>query len=252
MALGLNGCSSDQPRRSVVRKNTIPAPHVTDQAHHQSESLEGDKIMRSRRSCSSFKAEPPPREVLEDLVAFALAAPSGSNNQLWTFHILPDRNAVVSCGELIMDYYSRLIDKLSHPLLRLIMPFIRGSGLHTFHTRYAPRLRENIELWRHKKVDKLFHGAPAVILIGSKPNPSCPAEDALLAAQNLMLGAHALGLGTCFIGFAVRAMSRHRDIQKKLHIPDDEKIYAALAVGYPKVSFKRLTRRQTARPHFFN
>ena len=57
-------------------------------------------------------------------------------------------------------------------------------------------------------MDRLFHGAAAAILVTGRRQASCPAEDALLATQNILLAAHAMGLGSCLIGFAVEAMRR--------------------------------------------
>ena len=48
--------------------------------------------------------------------------------------------------------------------------------------------------------DQLFHGSTAAILTGSNPGVSCPAEDAPLATQNILLAAHSIGLGSCLIG----------------------------------------------------
>ncbi|TVM29020.1 nitroreductase family protein, partial [Oceanidesulfovibrio marinus] len=55
-------------------------------------------------------------------------------------------------------------------------------------------------------VDRLFRGAPAAILVGVSTGAGCQQEDCLRATQNMILGAHALGLGTCLIGYAVAAM----------------------------------------------
>ena len=42
-----------------------------------------------------------------------------------------------------------------------------------------------------------------VRFVATAPGASSPKEDALLASQNILLAAHAMGLGTCLIGFAV-------------------------------------------------
>lgn len=47
------------------------------------------RLMLSRRSCRNYQERPVPRPLLEDLVRFGQAAPSGTNSQLWTFSILP-------------------------------------------------------------------------------------------------------------------------------------------------------------------
>jgi nitroreductase len=81
-------------------------------------------------------------------------------------------------------------------------------------------------------------------LIGSSPGATCPKEDALLAAGNILLAAHTMGLGTCLIGYAVAAMAEDRSIQKKLGIPESETIHAAVALGYSDETFQRITGRK--------
>jgi nitroreductase len=46
----------------------------------------------------------------------------------------------------------------------------------------------------------LFYSAPVLILISGRKNALWKAEDCALAAQNIMLGAVASALGTCWIG----------------------------------------------------
>jgi nitroreductase len=58
-------------------------------------------------------------------------------------------------------------------------------------------------------------------------------EDALLASQNILLGAHSLGLGSFMIGFAFEAIKRDKHIRKLLQIPDEESVSAVIALGYP-------------------
>ena len=53
------------------------------------------QLMRSRRSCRNYRETPVQRSILEDLVKIGITAPSGSNAQLWSFTILPDRESVV-------------------------------------------------------------------------------------------------------------------------------------------------------------
>ena len=96
----------------------------------------------------------------------------------------------------------------------------------------------------------MFHGAPAVILVGSTLGASSPAEDALLATQNILLGAHALGLGSCLVGFAATAMQRDPAIKDIIGIAREEKIYSVIALGYPNEKYQRLTGRRTPEVRF--
>ena len=56
-------------------------------------------LMASRRSCRNYRDEPVDRSLLEDLVKIGVTAPSGTNSQLWTFTILPNRAAVMALAE---------------------------------------------------------------------------------------------------------------------------------------------------------
>jgi len=88
--------------------------------------------------------------------------------------------------------------------------------------------------------DVFFWGAPAAIVVHSGMNASAPLEDAQYAAYNITLLAHALGLGTCFIGYAREAINRDAKLKAMLDIPQRNKVHAVLAVGYPDVRYQRL------------
>jgi len=89
------------------------------------------------------------------------------------------------------------------------------------------------------------------MIIGSKPGASCPAEDALLATQNILLAAHGMGLGSCLIGFAVTAMKKDTSIQGSIGIPAEEEIHAVIALGYPDEVYQRIAGRKKVTPRYF-
>jgi nitroreductase len=47
-------------------------------------------LMRSRRSVRQFSPEPVPRELIEDALSVAGSAPSGANQQPWSFVVVAD------------------------------------------------------------------------------------------------------------------------------------------------------------------
>ncbi|MGA8832921.1 MAG: nitroreductase family protein [Desulfomonilaceae bacterium] len=51
--------------------------------------------MDSRRSCRNFLVRLIDQSILEDLAIIGCTAPSGMNSQLWTFTILPTREAIM-------------------------------------------------------------------------------------------------------------------------------------------------------------
>ncbi len=77
---------------------------------------------------------------------------------------------------------------------------------------------------------KFIVDAPVAIAFVTNPNLSrWHIIDGSLATQNLMLAAHELGLGTCWIG----TMNRDK-VKEILNIPDELHLLTVIPVGYPE------------------
>ena len=204
------------------------------------------RLMASRRSCRCFESKGVDRALLEDLVRIGTTAPSGTNSQAWTFTILPTRAAVLTLGAAVGAFFKRLNRMARNPLLRHGLRLLGRPELADYYRDYHQSVAEGLADWEERGRDRLFHGATAALLVGAAPGGSCPAEDALLATQNILLGAHALGLGTCLIGFAVSAMRKDGRIKEQMKIPRGESVHAVIAVGHPATAYRRLTGRKKA------
>lgn len=204
------------------------------------------QLMRSRRSCRSYTEEPVPLALLQDLAKIGMTAPSGTNCQLWTFTLLPDRRAVETLMLEIAGFFRKLNKMVRRPVARAMSKLFMGDVLGRYHREYAQTVQEALDDWDQHRIDRLFHGAPAVMLVAVRPGASCPGEDALLATQNILLAAHAVGLGTCLVGYAVEAIKRAPVIKRRVGLPEDERIYAVIALGYPGERYERLTGRRPA------
>jgi nitroreductase/NAD-dependent dihydropyrimidine dehydrogenase PreA subunit len=206
------------------------------------------QLMASRRSCRHFTKDPVPMELLEDLVKIATTAPSGTNSQLWSFTILPDRPSVERIAEGVLAFFKRLNRLARIAPLRGALKLLGKSELSAYYTNYHDRIEEGIDSWNHRRWDRLFHGAPAAILVGCANDASCPSEDALLASNQILLAAHAMGLGTCLVGFAVEALAHDKPLRRLTQIPDNEAVYAVVAIGYPDEPYERPSVRKPIIP----
>ena len=218
--------------------------------HGEYDTAQLVRLMRSRRSCRNYTDRVVDRKLLEDLVKIGTTAPSGTNSQLWTFSILASRREIVVLGEYIARFFDKLNRVAEKSWLRLLSKFFAGDSLGKYYNRYYETVREGLLLWRQEGKDTLFHGATAAILVGGKKTASSPREDSLLASQNIMLAAHGIGLGSCMIGFAVEAIKRDKNIRKLLDIPDDESIFAVIAIGYPAELYQRAALRKKIIPRY--
>jgi nitroreductase/NAD-dependent dihydropyrimidine dehydrogenase PreA subunit len=209
------------------------------------------RLMASRRSCRNFTDRPMDRAVLEDLVRIGTTAPSGTNSQRWTFTLLPTRTAVESFARHVSGFFKRLNRMAANPFIRNGLKLIGQKELDEYYHGYYRTVQEALDAWDESGKDSLFHHAPAVIIVGSGPGASCPMEDALLATQNILLAAHALGLGSCLIGYAVAAIKKDPAIQLALGIPADEAVYAVIALGHPDETYNTVALRKNIEPRYF-
>jgi nitroreductase/Pyruvate/2-oxoacid:ferredoxin oxidoreductase delta subunit len=209
------------------------------------------QLMASRRSCRNYNAQTVDRSLLEDLVKIGTTAPSGTNCQDWTFTVLPDRDAVIEFAERIGSFFKRLNRMAEKRWMRRALRLIGKPELEFYYRQYYQSVKEGLAEWEQYRRDRLFHGATAAIVIASKPGGSCPMEDAMLAAQNILLGAHSMGLGTCLVGFAVEAIRNDPAMKQFLTIPAEETVYAVIAMGYPDEKYRGLTGRKKVVLRYF-
>jgi nitroreductase/NAD-dependent dihydropyrimidine dehydrogenase PreA subunit len=210
------------------------------------------RLMASRRSCRSYTNTPVKREQLEDLVKIGVTAPSGSNAQRWAFTILPTRASLDLLTTQILKFFRSLNRRAGFAPLRLALKMVGKRALDDYYHKYYETIHDGIAAWEKKREDRLFHGAPAALIVSSRPGASCPAEDALLATQNILLGAHSMGLGTCLIGFAVAAMKQDPKIKKTVGIPADETVHSVITVGYSEETYRVVTRRKPLTLRYFD
>jgi nitroreductase len=83
---------------------------------------------------------------------------------------------------------------------------------------------------------RFISSAPLGIVVTINPKASShPIEDGAAATQNMLLEAHSLGLGACWIGRASGTANEER-AKRILNIPEDENILSIIAIGHPAES----------------
>jgi len=172
--------------------------------------------IHTRRSTKAFDPAPIEKALLEKVLDAAQWAPSAMNLQ-------PVRYWVVTDGELVRELEQRVYQfglriKKLFPIVKLLVKDFRGAaGKRTLTTIRADA----------------FHDAPVVVLSGARRGESSQAaKDSALAAMNLQLAAHAVGLGSCYIGW-LKTVNRMPDMKKKLGIPADVEIFDGVVLGKP-------------------
>jgi len=171
----------------------------------------------NRRAVRDYTDKQMPRLAVIELINAAVQAPSAINQQPWAFAVFQGRQ--------------RLKDYSDRAKAHLLATLDRGSDLHGLRDMLADT-NYNI-----------FYSAGTLLVICAKPDGLNPAEDCCLAAQNLMLAAHGMGLGTCPIGFA-RSWLNLTEVKQELEIPLNYAAVFPVIVGCPAKVTASVTRRQ--------
>ena len=169
-----------------------------------------EQLFATQRAVRRFTGEPVDDVLITRLLSAATRAPSARNVQPWRFLVIRERETKRQLGEVF--------DQLGAQLY--------GSG--------APDRTpwEDVPVLIAVFSERVFgEGEAAATALGASIFP---------AVQNLLLAAHALGLGTVL---TTRWKSREAEVRPLLGLPDSASLHAIIPVGWPDRRYGR-NRRQ--------
>lgn len=156
--------------------------------------------IKKRRSVRGYKEEQIKEEELQMILDAALWAPSAHNSQPWHFTVIQDP------------------DFINH------ISTVSLQGMTQSPVEWVARMGE--------KGRPIFYGAPTVVIVSGKKDEFLdPLIDCSAAAENLLLAAESLDIGSCWIGL-VRYFFNHTEEVKKLQLPEGYKPFYAICLGY--------------------
>ncbi len=201
-------------------------------------------FLRSRRSVRAYRDELVPRPALEALVEVARFVPTASNQQNVAFTVVDDRSIIRRLADLTVDFYNRLLQQLAQPAVVEMLRATSTSAEEVESTlNSVPRLRRLISTYRRGD-DVMFWNAPAVLIAHAPRSDYFGRDNCLFAVYALMLAATTRGLGTCLLGFFLRALQQDGAVAETVGLPADQMAHAALTVGYPRYEHSRLVPRR--------
>ena len=167
------------------------------------------EAIKRRRSVRSYEAKPVPREVLNTIISAGNEAPSAMNSQPWRFVVVEDPAA-------------------KKKLLGAALP--NAKKITEMVKDVDPERYESIKKRYAELPDPVYYSAPSIVFVignGRYADNSCP-----LACENMMLAAHSLGLGTCWVGFGAM-VTEDAEVRKLLDLQEGEAIFGPILLGYP-------------------
>lgn len=169
-----------------------------------------------RRSVRAYQATALERPIVRALLDAAVEAPTALHRQPWVFVVIEDPVSLEKLSDRVKAGWART----SRPI----------PG-HDARTSADDVSQEFARRMADPEFD-VFYGAPVLVVIGTRVVDPFATADCWLAAENLMLAACALGLGTCCIGAAVEALN-DPGMMTELGIPAGITSVAPIVIGVP-------------------
>jgi nitroreductase len=188
--------------------------------------METLETIRGRKSIRAFLPDPVPKETIAQVLDAARWAPTGVNRQQW--------RVTVAAGERVKMLSARLFARA-----REREPGKAGgaSGAPAEVQRRIDTLRADLDeiaqglgqtRWEYVVLGSFrLYDAPVVVVVSY---PGKRGADVPQFVTTMLLAAHDLGLGTCWLGYP---LSYGDLIREALEIPEQERLGAVVALGYP-------------------
>jgi F420 biosynthesis protein FbiB-like protein len=204
---------------------------VPDNSHRTNDAVSPGALyalLGSRRSIRRYRADPVPAELVQRLVQAAGAAPSAHNRQPWRFVVIDDAAAKVKLARAMGD---RLAEDRTRD----------GDD--------AEAIRLDVE----RSFTRII-GAPVVILacltlgeMDAYPDAKrreaeflMAVQSTAMATQNLLLAAHAEGLGACWLCAPLFCADT---VRAALALPADWQPQGLITLGFPQQPGKARPRK---------
>lgn len=175
--------------------------------------------INQRRSVRDYLPQKLDRPVIRALLAAAVRAPTAMHGEPWAFAIVQDANAL-----------KRFSDRAK---------VLFAEEAHRMH---LDRGGHALDIFSHPDFN-IFYNAGTLIVICGRPIGPFVAADCWLSAQNLMLAAYAMRLGTCVIGSALLALNTPEG-KAEAGIPSEFSAFASIIVGVPRGETPLTTRKE--------
>ena len=189
------------------------------------------KVMNERKSIRAFKADPIPKEMIEEILRLTIQAPSAINLQPWEFIIVTGEEKERLSRRLIKAYREKQIGCSPGNIKPLPKTYgKRGAKTLDLMNPFFEEMKVKSDQFTNEGSCN-FYGAPVAILLCLDDTfPRARMVDIGIALGYFVLTAHELGLGTCPIGLITAYEDEIKDL---LNIQENKNVVIGLALGYP-------------------
>ncbi len=241
--IGCGHCGSFCPAGAIVQKATDSKkiPTTGPDAPPSPRSLQ--TLLRSRRSVRQYQRKALTKKDLDRILEAGRYTATGSNSQNIRYIVITDPDKIAELREMTLPAIMKIFSMASKMAKLPFVANVMGEDLaNRLRYQYAPGMKHFYERYMRGE-ERLFHSAPAVMLVCSDRYDETCSFSCASALYSCSLMAHSLGIGCCLNGFVQNAANSDAKIRKFLDLPRHQKCHGAMTLGYQKVKFNRLVKR---------
>ena len=244
----------------LLKKMATPDPFKLDGSKtyddFRSELTEVEHTIYTRRSNRLFKSKKVPRELLERILEAGRFAPSAGNCQPYKFIVITDPNIIhelerkaLKSLRLLKNLY--LLKNGKKPVWKKILFTILSWFMVN---KLDPRPMTAMEKADQNNGSMYFESSAVILILKNTRGISNPDLDAGICCQNMVLAAHSLGLGTCYISLPIEPLNMPlmAGFRKKIGIAAPFQALTSIAIGYPKGKIDGVVNRDTPEVTWIN
>jgi len=192
---------------------------------------ETEIVILRRRSTRVFQGKQVPENLVRRILEAGRFAPTAGNYQHWRFSVVRDPKMLKEMAEDATRMAARMGDLLDYWKRPYVKPLVKFLQLR-FPNELHPIPHGVLKLIAELNF-KPFWDAPTVILLFKDVRGiGSPDLDLGIAGQNMVIAAHSMGLGTCWVGL-VKALRLYPKWRRVLDIRYPYSLEEAICVGYP-------------------
>ena len=189
--------------------------------------MDTHEALLTRCSVRRYLAKPVSTELIKKIMTAAIWAPSGGNSQPWRFYVATGakRDALVK-AMIDASGPEAPAPEAYEAMAKRIEAKARVEG----PDRGLMQMGDDGKAFGYLGSLR-FYDAPVVIAVTEKTQKKGSSGQNIGAAvENLLLAAHAEGLGACWLGIPLRFADK---IIETLSIPEGETLVTTVCLGYP-------------------
>jgi nitroreductase len=205
-------------------------------------------FVRARRSVREFRNKPIAQETLEKLLDIARYAPTASNAQGVRYTVITDAALLRAISRRVMRWFALAAKLLRMPGVRLLARSALGRQRTEAYLCALPEMLAASERGK----DPILHNAAALVITYAHRGNTFGVEDSAYATYQLALAAHAMGLGTCMIGFLTQISRFDAVVRRLVGVPKGRRMATALVVGIPVYTYRRMVPRKPPKAQWLN